>query len=164
MVFVVFVEKDLKNLIYSSLKKEINSKRIIMKNMKRNPNEIFDEISEILPKRLYLTSRTSAMKEETYEKYPITHVLSMCPGLTKYPSKESVSFHTIPLVESYTFALAGYIDEAYEYIETILDQNGCLLIHCDYGVSRGPTVIIAYLIRKYPMNFKSAFTLVNISR
>ena len=43
-------------------------------------------------------------------------------------------------------------------------QEGCILVHCNAGVSRAPTIVIAYLMKKFNMHLKEAFDLVKSVR
>ncbi|KAE8151830.1 dual specificity phosphatase [Aspergillus avenaceus] len=44
------------------------------------------------------------------------------------------------------------------------DASGAVLVHCDLGISRSPTVIIAYLMRKYGLKREDALGLVRSKR
>ncbi|KAE8317008.1 dual specificity phosphatase [Aspergillus transmontanensis] len=44
--------------------------------------------------------------------------------------------------------------------ESLNARPGAVLVHCDMGISRSPTVIIAYLMRKYGIDREDALTFV----
>lgn len=51
--------------------------------------------------------------------------------------------------------ITKYFDETYEFIEENL-KNSNVLVHCQAGISRSPTIIIAYLMKKNKMTFLEA--------
>ncbi len=50
-------------------------------------------------------------------------------------------------------------DRVYEFIEQGL-QIGAVLVHSEEGLSRAPTIVIAYLIKKRGITYDEAFALV----
>ena len=61
-----------------------------------------------------------------------------------------------------------HLNNALEFIETALNSNNKprnrVLIHCSAGISRSPTVTIAYIMKSNNMTFESALQLVNERR
>ena len=58
--------------------------------------------------------------------------------------------------------IAQYFTKCIEFIETNKDDN--ILIHCNEGVSRSVTIVLAILIKKYNYNLKSAIEFVKSKR
>jgi hypothetical protein len=55
--------------------------------------------------------------------------------------------------------LFEYFDDAVEFIATELDKGNKVLVHCGAGISRSPTIVAAYLMKKKGMRFEDIVTL-----
>ena len=58
--------------------------------------------------------------------------------------------------------IAQYFTKCIEFIETNKDDN--ILIHCNEGVSRSVTIVLAILIKKYNYDLKSAIEFIKSKR
>ena len=58
--------------------------------------------------------------------------------------------------------IAQYFTKCIEFIETNKDNN--ILIHCNEGVSRSVTIVLAILIKKYNYDLKNAIEFVKSKR
>jgi len=58
--------------------------------------------------------------------------------------------------------IAQYFTKCIDFIETIKDDN--ILIHCNEGVSRSVTIVLAILIKKYNYDLKNAIEFVKSKR
>lgn len=55
-------------------------------------------------------------------------------------------------------------DKQFEFIDSHIKQGKQVLIHCASGASRSPTIVTAYLMRKYGLTFESALYHVGACR
>lgn len=60
--------------------------------------------------------------------------------------------------------LAKYFDEAFNFIESARMGDSGVFVHCNAGLSRSPSIVIAYLMRKYGLSFEQAFDFVKAKR
>ena len=58
--------------------------------------------------------------------------------------------------------IAQYFTKCIDFIETNKDDN--ILIHCNEGVSRSVTIVLAILIKKYKYDLKNAIEFVKSKR
>lgn len=55
-----------------------------------------------------------------------------------------------------SFHLYPYFEQAAQFIDDALRQNGKVLVHCRQGISRSATLVIAFLMIKRGMNVQEA--------
>ena len=119
------------------------------------------KVSEIEP-NLFLSSRQTAMKPSTYRDYNIEAVVSLTTNNINYPDGViSKHFH---VQDSYFNLIHQTLTEAIEFIEAMVSQNKKVLVHCEVGVSRSASCVIAYLMKTKHINFEHAYTFVKERR
>ncbi|SCU81097.1 LADA_0B11188g1_1 [Lachancea dasiensis] len=108
-------------------------------------------------------------------EYHITHILSVMKFqvLPEYLVRKSYTLKNIPIDDDDSTDILQYINETNtfldhclfphepEYNPQIVDfkkkpQKSAVYVHCHAGVSRSVTFIVAYLMYRYRLNFKSA--------
>lgn len=95
----------------------------------------------------------------------IVRVLKQPPPKTPLTVKEKrVDFLSIPVVDSTEETISTHFDSAFDFIDKALDAKKNVLIHCSAGVSRSPTIVISYLMRKFGMSLSEAFRAVRLVR
>ena len=60
--------------------------------------------------------------------------------------------------------LLSILDEAFAFIDDAKQNNGAVLVHCQVGMSRSASVVIAYLMCVEKMSLHAAFVLVKGKR
>ncbi len=55
-------------------------------------------------------------------------------------------------------------NNAYAFIQSAINENKSVLIHCVYGVSRSVTLASGYLMRRYNMSLYEALVLIKSKR
>ncbi|GFR61672.1 dual specificity phosphatase DUPD1 [Elysia marginata] len=76
----------------------------------------------------------------------------------------SIKFHGIPAMDVITFKLLPHLRPAAEFINSALAENGKVYVHCQQGVSRSATVVLAFLMLHRDMNLLDAVKLVRSKR
>ena len=115
--------------------------------------------------------------ESELQKIGITHVLNAAFGNKLYhvntgPEfyKSGIVFHGIPAIDSYTFKIDRYFDEASDFIGQAVGtkktrkQNEKIFVHCKEGFSRSAVLVLAYLVRDHEMHLKEAVRHVRSKR
>jgi len=111
---------------------------------------------------LYLGPVTAAQNQEVLCELKVTHILTV--GYCMRPLFTSeFKYKVIPVSDSAQSKLCKYFDECTEFINEAL-QTGTVLVHCFGGVSRSPSVVIAYLMRYCNLNFSNALAYVKDKR
>ena len=143
--------------------------------------------SQIKP-YLYLGSQDVASDRNVLEEHCITDVLCLVPPSVfdenddlLYLSPLGELNHSLhsksnsPLVGSPRVVYAPLLDipehpvaemfpATRSFIRSIKHSGGTVLVHCNAGVSRAPTVVIAYLMAEYGKSFKEAYDCVKEKR
>jgi dual specificity MAP kinase phosphatase len=119
--------------------------------------------SEILPHLLIGNQRDAASRERLTE-LGVTHILNVTALLPLHFESDGIVYKRLPASDSGSQNLKQYFMEAIEFIDNARAANGRVLVHCQAGVSRSPTIVIAYLIAKNRKNLSEAFSFVKDRR
>merc|ERR1719492_413862 len=60
--------------------------------------------------------------------------------------------------------LRQFFEEAFAFIDQAKKDNTGVLVHCQAGISRSPTIAVAYLMKHYPMAMADAYKFVKTKR
>jgi len=94
---------------------------------------------------MWLGDAGASYSKQFLGKCGITYVLSILQCEHKVPVENHLQIFCDDFEES---PLIDHFDKTFEFIEQAFASNSKILIHCMAGVSRSPTVVTAYLMRK----------------
>ena len=112
------------------------------------------DLSEVYP-GLFLSSVYPASDDGLLKSRGITHIINLS-GLGNLHPTEFV-YYRIDIDDRESENIAQYFKPAIEFIMNAMLVGGKVLIHCAAGVSRSPTIVMAYLIDRH--NFTPATAL-----
>jgi protein-tyrosine phosphatase len=115
-------------------------------------------ISEIIQDRLYLAGQDVASNFEQLINQRITHILNLTSNIENlFESK--IKYKRIKMYDTLDQDLFVYFGESFKFIDDCLNiPNGRILVHCNAGVSRSASIVIAYLMHKNHFDsFTSAY-------
>ena len=99
--------------------------------------------------RLYLSSEDVALDRELLAKHNITHILNLT---TNVPNKfeHEIIYKKLLIYDLPNQSMKSIFEESFEFIDEALGKSpdSNMLVHCNAGVSRSSTVVIAYLLKK----------------
>lgn len=110
---------------------------------------------------LYFGSQDIACDINILNALKITDILSV--GIT-VPLHDNFTYKFIEAYDLPSFNIKDIFDDCFLYIENIRMLGRCVFIHCNAGISRSPTIIIAYVMKYLKMSFVDAFELVKKAR
>lgn len=104
--------------------------------------------ADLIQPGLYLGDLASAKDFELLKTKHITHVLSVChcPELV-YPDSMHITHKRIDVEDAQNENLLDHFQECVRFIGDVQDGSGNILVHCQQGISRSPTVVAAYLMK-----------------
>ncbi|EKE41809.1 hypothetical protein ENUP19_0248G0081 [Entamoeba nuttalli] len=110
---------------------------------------------------LYLGSVNSTYDIEFIKGLGIGCVLSV----GKKPIHELDGYNLfIPIEDSPTENIMEFLQTALLFIDENIKRSRAVLVHCECGVSRSASVVIAYMMKKYNMNYENALRFVSSKR
>jgi protein-tyrosine phosphatase len=75
-----------------------------------------------------------------------------------FPDK--LFYKKLNIQETFDFNISSFFEEAFEFIESGLNSGGAVLVHCVQGQSRSPTIVTAYLMRRFHLSYQSSSKIV----
>ena len=120
-----------------------------MKKSTENTRFQFGGISVIISNRLYLSGDDVASNLDILKENKITHILNLTTTFANAFESQFV-YKTIKLDDKLNENIGKHFQDSFEFIENAFIQNSGnrVLVHCNMGVSRSPSFVIAYLMQK----------------
>jgi len=113
---------------------------------------------------MYIGNMKDASDVTMLERLGIDHVLNVTAVSPLYTMEKSITYKQLQAADNGYQNLKQYFDEAFSFIDKARDSGGSVLIHCQAGVSRSPTIAVAYLIKQLPMSMVEAYKFVKARR
>ncbi|KAK7915852.1 hypothetical protein WMY93_011613 [Mugilogobius chulae] len=120
-------------------------------------------ISPILP-FLYLGNERDAQDLDLLLRLNIGFVVNVTTHLPLYHQKAGLRYKRLPATDNSKQNLRQYFEEVFEFIEEAYQSGQGVLVHCQAGVSRSATVVIAYLMKHTLMTMTDAYKYVRSRR
>ncbi|XP_061461733.1 dual specificity protein phosphatase 10-like [Rhineura floridana] len=118
------------------------------------------ELSPILP-FLFLGNERDAQDLERMLSLNVGHVLNVTTHLPLYHADSGrLRYKRLPATDNNRQDLRQYFEEAFEFIEEAHQSGKGVFIHCQAGVSRSATIVIAYLMKHTLMTMGDAYKYV----
>lgn len=117
------------------------------------------EVACIMP-GLFLSSQDPAVDIEILQKLQIHHILSI--GIDLSIKFDTVKYHYCELLDLPECDILRPIEKCIKIIHTNRQQN--ILVHCNAGVSRSATIVIAYLMVLEKLSYADAFSRIKAVR
>ncbi|KAI9543949.1 Dual specificity protein phosphatase 10 [Dissostichus eleginoides] len=122
------------------------------------------ELTPILP-LLYLGNEQDAKDIHMLQRFNIGFILNITTHLPLFHYDTGLFvYKRLPATDSNKQNLRQFFEEAFEFIEEAHQAGMGLLIHCQAGVSRSATIVIAYLMKHTWMTMTDAYKFVKTRR
>ena len=121
--------------------------------------------------RLYLGDRHDAKDRSLLRSLKITAVLNCTPprdesstGCPNFFEKEpAMRYRRVPIFDTQAEDASGHFDGACDFVASRLHHGG-VLVHCNRGVSRSATFVVAHLMTSAGLSVDGALDLVRETR
>jgi len=120
------------------------------------------ETSEIIS-GLYLGGDESALNKKLLKENNVSTILNVTSHIPFYHETE-FTYHRIPIIDNPGVDIKQYFDETFKIIDETITNNKKILIHCQAGISRSATIVIAYIMRKNKITMNEAQKIVHTKR
>ncbi|XP_021373645.1 mucin-5AC-like isoform X2 [Mizuhopecten yessoensis] len=125
-------------------------------------------VSNVGPTRilsfLYLGSHRDAMSQDIIQVNDISYILNVSTTCPQPPFIQEGHFFRIPVNDNYSAKMMPFFEEAFQFLDKVREANGCVLVHCLAGISRSPTLAIAYVMKHLNMSSDDAYRYVKDKR
>jgi protein-tyrosine phosphatase len=129
-------------------------------------------LDEVYP-GIFVGDRHAAQKTDFLKRVGITHILNAAEGTRvrtvntgkDYYTSSNIEYLGLELLDNETEVISQYLHPALQFIYKAVDiDQGKVLVHCEMGISRSSTFVIAYLMWKEKMNLIEAVKKVREKR
>jgi dual specificity phosphatase 12 len=118
-----------------------------------------------IDENLYLGNMTIASTPQLVAANHFERVLSLiCSPILQDLKVEGVDYKFVCADDSPDFDLLTHFPECIRYIADGVNSGQNVYVHCQAGISRSSTIVIAFLMSKYGITYSEAFTLVKSKR
>ncbi|KAK6174230.1 hypothetical protein SNE40_017549 [Patella caerulea] len=117
--------------------------------------EARNEPAEIFP-HVYLGDSGHASQKELLKRIGFTAILNVSSNcVNHFPT--DFEYMTIRVCDNSTADLSSWFDAAFNFMDSITENDGKVLVHCHAGVSRSVTICLAYLMFKSHLSLDLAY-------
>ncbi|KAK2704020.1 hypothetical protein QYM36_017654 [Artemia franciscana] len=103
------------------------------------------ELAEIAP-RFFIGSQDVATDIALLKSRNVTHIVNLVGSSIDCLFKNEIVYKTYEWLDTTDFDILPYLEELVSFIKIVMGNNGCVFVHCNAGVSRAPSVAVAYLV------------------
>ncbi|XP_005091785.1 dual specificity protein phosphatase 1 [Aplysia californica] len=134
--------------------------KLASRERKQNPRQ--EEPSEILP-HLYLGDVSHSGQHEVLQRLGITALLNVSTSCENH-FETQYRYMNVPINDNLHADLLSWFPRLIQFIDSVAEERGKVLVHCRAGVSRSATVCIAYIMQKQGLSLDVAFEQIRLKR
>ena len=118
----------------------------------------------LIEEGLYLGSLDAAKDLDLLREHNITRVLSILDTFRYFSPYEGIEQVRIEIADSPSARIIDHVPRGLQFISESQKSGKNILVHCAAGVSRSASMVIAYMMVKYSLDFDSAKSIVKSKR
>ncbi|CAF0917124.1 unnamed protein product [Didymodactylos carnosus] len=119
-------------------------------------------MTEIVP-HVFVGNSTDAQNRDRLNQHHITHIVNATPDI---PCKweNDYRYLRVSILDLLSENIRQHFIPVSNFIDEAVRNNGNVLVHCSAGISRSPTLVLAYMINLLNMPFQEACCKMQSSR
>jgi len=125
--------------------------------------EMRNEVSCILPEKLFLTNFRGVENVEELQRLNIKHILCVNEQSNSHPDKFNY-FNIDTLEDQEDHDATPYFVQVKKFTDKAIKSGGGVVFHCAAGISRSATMMISYLMASKRLSLYEAFQLTYTRR
>ncbi|VIO92624.1 Uncharacterized protein BM_BM6817 [Brugia malayi] len=114
-------------------------------------------------KGIYLGSQDVAHDYDILMAHNVTHIINCATGVENI-FLGAIKYLTFDVLDLPWSNMEQYFDKCHEFMKNAVENGGNVLVHCNAGVSRSPTIVLSYIMRYNKMTLREALEHVNTIR
>ena len=119
--------------------------------------------SEIVEGKLYQGRGDQATNKTVIKNLKVTHIVNVCTEhRNAFP--EEITYLNINVEDLNSSCLKLYFQKCCDFIRNAFDEDGCVLVHCNLGMSRSSTMSLCYLMDSRHWSLKEAYDFMKSKR
>ncbi|KAL1817488.1 hypothetical protein DCAR_0521932 [Daucus carota subsp. sativus] len=131
---------------------------------KKDNIAMFDKECSRVAEHIYLGGNAVARDREMLLKHGITYILNCVGFVCPEYFKTDFVYYTLWLHDSPSEDITSILYDVFDYFEYAREQQGRVFVHCCQGISRSPSLVIAYRMWREGQSFDEAFQNVKAAR
>ena len=112
---------------------------------------------------MYLGSINSVYDIDRLKELGITHIISVIAGFTP-PYTEDFNYLVLNAMDTTNTDLSKHFDYTNSFIDEAFNSGSKILIHCMAGRSRSATILAAYIIHKFGIDYENTIRSIKSKR
>ncbi|KAF8488496.1 phosphatases II [Russula emetica] len=121
----------------------------------------FKNVSVVIDGRLFLGNLVSAQSTRSLTERRITHIVSVCTEpIPAHHPQSGIRYLRVPVEDQSYEDLLIWMPHTCRFIDEALRTGGVVLVHGVHGLSRGATIMAAYLMWSRRVNAPTAMDMV----
>uniref|UniRef100_A0A6B2LNL4 Protein-tyrosine-phosphatase n=1 Tax=Arcella intermedia TaxID=1963864 RepID=A0A6B2LNL4_9EUKA len=113
---------------------------------------------------MYLGSRTVREQDASYfQDLRIVTVID-ASGMPDLPQHPGITYHTITVDDKESSTIKPFFQETQRMIMESHAQGASAFVHCNQGISRSATLVMAFLVQQRKMTLKETWSLMKAKR
>ena len=108
-------------------------------------------------------SQDVATDLELLRRNGVTHILNVASFVDNH-FPDAFIYKDMKIMDLPETDIVQYFPECFDFIGQCAQAGGCVLVHCNAGVSRAPSIVIGYLMTTRRFTFQEALDYVKSKR
>jgi len=113
---------------------------------------------------LFVGSEACAKDLLMLKNLKITHIINCAGKSSPNFFEDSFIYKKLCLNDAPDENVLHHFNEVVQFVDQCLQQGGKIFIHCQRGVSRGPTIALSYIMWNMKLTYSEAYSVIKKAR